>query len=40
MTKDYANPLTGRLVSKAYYDKVMRQIAREKAIEEEKLELA
>ena len=40
MTKDFANPLTGRLVSQAYYNRVMRKIAREKAIEDEKLEMA
>ena len=39
MTKDFANPLTGRLVSQAYYNRVMRKIAREKAIEDEKLEM-
>ena len=33
------NSLTGKLVSQAYYNRGMRKIAREKAIEEEKLEM-
>ena len=40
MTKDFINPITGRFVSQTYYNRVMKKIAREKAIEEEKLELA
>ena len=39
MTTDYFNPSTGRLVSQAYYNRVMKKIACEKAIEEEKLEM-
>ena len=39
MTKDFANPLNGRLVSQAYYNRVMKKIAREKPIEDEKLEM-
>ena len=39
MTKDFANPLTGRLVSQACYNRVMRKIPCEKVIEDEKLEV-
>ena len=39
MSKDIANPLTGRFVSQAYSNRVMRKIARGKAIEDEKLEM-
>ena len=40
MTKDFINPITGRFVSETYYNRVMRKIAREKAIEDEKIEMA
>ena len=40
MTQDFINSLTGRFVSKAYYNRFMKKIARDKAIEEEKLEEA
>ena len=40
MTKDFINPITGRFVCQIYYNRVMRKITREKAMEEEKLEMA
>ena len=40
MTKDFINPLTGSSVSQTYYNRVMKKIACEKAMEEEKLEWA
>ena len=40
MTEDFINPITGKFVSQTYYNRVMKKIAHEKAIEEEKLESA